>query len=274
MKVRPLQEITSNQNPKLKAALQLHTSRGRRKQNRIVIFGWRETERAYLNAVEIQDVFVCKALAEPTTLAQISRYAHHRGGGIYVVPEALFERLQYGDRSDGVVATATRPELQLEDFAVSPSSFFLVIQGIEKPGNLGAIVRSADGSGADGVIVVDAITDTYHPNSIRSSMGTVFSVPMAVTTSQLALDWLQRHEIRTVVARPQATLNFYDIDLTGRLAIVLGNETYGLTEQWNIPNSASVRLPMNGIADSLNVSVSASIMAYEAYRQRKSTVDD
>ena len=210
----------------------------------------------------------------PTTLAQINHCVNQHGGEIYAVPEALFDKLKYGDRSDGVVATAIRPQRQLDDFDVSPSSFYLVIHAIEKPGNLGAIVRSADGAGAHGVIVVDAITDAFHPNSIRTSMGTVFSVPVAVTTSAVALEWLQRNDIRPVIAHPRAALNFYEADLTGKLAIVLGNEAQGLTDQWNLPNGSSVRLPMNGIADSLNVSVSASIMAYEAYRQRRSTLHE
>ncbi len=269
-----MQEITSNQNPKFRAALQLHTSRGRRKQNRFVIFGWREVERAIGNGVEIEELFVCKNLVPPDTFSQIMSCASEFGRELFLLSEALFEKLKYGDRTDGVVATAARPELLLANFEVAPLSFYLVIQGIEKPGNLGAIVRSADGAGAHGVVVVDAITDTFHPNAIRTSMGTVFSVPLAVTTSECALEWLREHQFKIVIARPEATLNFYQADLSGKLAIVLGNEAHGLTDDWDIPDGIAVKLPMLGIADSLNVSVSASIMAYEVCRQRNPKMED
>jgi TrmH family RNA methyltransferase len=272
LKDQALQEITSNQNPKFRAAVQLQTSRGRRQQNRIIIFGWREIERALKNAVAIREIFVCPAFVRPEILSQVARCAEECGSEIYQVPEVLFEKLRYGDRADGMVAIATRPASSLADFSVSGSSFFLVVQGLEKPGNLGAIVRSADGAGAQGVIVVDGGTDAYHPNSIRASMGTVFSMPVAVTTTEIAIAWLRCHGIRILIARPDAPLNYYDVDLRGRLAIVLGNEAQGLTKLWDVPDCVPVKLPMNGIADSLNVSVSASIMAYEAYRQRRSNV--
>lgn len=265
-----LQEITSHQNPKFRAALQLHTSRGRRKQNRIVIFGWRETERALANAIAIQHIFICRRLVQPTLFSQIVQCANEHQADVYQVPETLFEKLKYGKRTDGVVATAIKPEIGLAEFSVTSSSVYLVVQGVEKPGNLGAIVRSADGAGVHGVIVVDALTEPFHPNAIRSSMGTVFSVPVAVTSSEIAQQWLRQNEIKMVIARPDATFDFYDADLQGKLALVLGNEARGLTDDWNVPDAIAVRLPMNGIADSLNVSVSASIMAYEAFRQRRS----
>ena len=129
---RIVQNITSSYNPKFRAAIQLHTSRGRRKQNRIVIFGWRETERAIANAVEIAELFVCPALVEPTAFSHLRRCAIDHGKEIYSVPEELFEKLKYGERSDGVVATAFRPASRLEDFSVTSSSFYLVVQGIEK----------------------------------------------------------------------------------------------------------------------------------------------
>jgi TrmH family RNA methyltransferase len=139
---------------------------------------------------------------------------------------------------------------------------------VEKPGNLGAVLRSADGAGADALIAADARTDPFNPNAIRASAGTVFTVPVAVATTEDALDWLRARGVRIVAARVDAETLYTDIDLTGPLAIAFGAEAQGLSGAWSTPGIESVRLPMFGVADSLNVSVSAAIVLYEARRQR------
>jgi TrmH family RNA methyltransferase len=143
-----------------------------------------------------------------------------------------------------------------------------VIEGVEKPGNLGAVLRSADGAGVDAVVVADPATDPWNPNAIRASLGTVFTVPIAVATAAEAFDWLRNQGIGAVAALVDAPLSYTDADLTGALAIVLGSETAGLSEVWRTGDVTPVRVPMRGVADSLNVSVTAAILFYEALRQR------
>lgn len=261
-----MQDITSPQNPRLKQLLKLHSSRGRKQQNRIVIFGWRELKRAIECGVDIEEVFVCPELCGELVDKVVAANTPH-AFAMFSLPREVFSKVQYGDRSDGVIGIAKRPNPGF-DVEVNDDSFFLVLQGLEKPGNLGAVLRTADGAGVSGVIVVDAVTDVFHPNSIRASMGTVFSTPVTIYNSSQAIDWLQKSDVKVFVTLPASDSNFFEADLSGRIAIVLGSESDGLTKEWRRPEFASVQLPMLGIADSLNVSVATGIVAYEACRQR------
>jgi TrmH family RNA methyltransferase len=183
------------------------------------------------------------------------------------VSERAFEALAYGDRSDGVILVVRAPSTRLEDLAISDSPLILVTEDVEKPGNLGAVLRTADAAGCDAVIAIGG-TDPFNPNVIRASIGTVFSVPFATTTASAGLEWLRGRVIRIMAARVDAEVLYTDSDLRGPLAIVLGSEALGLSEAWLGPDIEAVRLPMFGVADSLNVSASAAILAFEARRQR------
>jgi TrmH family RNA methyltransferase len=174
----------------------------------------------------------------------------------------------FGQRSDGVVAVVAAPTGSLEELVPPEHPLVVVAEGIEKPGNLGAIIRTADGAGADAVIAADPRTDLFNPNAIRASLGTIFGLPVVSAATSATLDWLVDHGIRPVAARPDAALTYTEADLRGPLAIVLGSEAGGLGEGWTDSRVQPVAIPMRGIADSLNVSIAAAILLYEARRQR------
>ncbi len=254
-----MQTITSPSNPRFKEALQLHTARGRKKQNRIIVFGRREIDRAIANGIVPDQIFVQAG-------SQANAFDEKK---IYQLPEKLFQKLSYGSRLDDAIMTAARPLTDLSALNLRGESFLTVLESIEKPGNLGGILRSADGSGVDGVIVAEPLTDVFHPNAIRNSSGATFGIPIAVDTNERVLTKLRSAGFRILVACPKATANFYDVDLRGKTAIVLGNEAEGVSDFWTAAADESFNIPMLGIADSLNVSVTAGIVMYESLRQRK-----
>lgn len=254
-----MQTITSPSNPRFKEALQLHTSRGRKKQNRIIVFGRREIDRAISEGITPDQIFV-------QSESVISSFDDQK---VYQLPEKLFQKLSYGNRIEDAIMTAARPLTGLNSFNLKEEAFVTVLESIEKPGNLGGILRSADGSGVDGVIVANPVTDVYHPNSIRNSSGATFGLPIAVDSNENVLMKLQSSGFRILVASPNAESNFYDVDLRGKTAIVLGNEAQGVTDFWSEAADEAFNIPMLGIADSLNVSVTAAIVMYESLRQRK-----
>jgi RNA methyltransferase, TrmH family len=174
----------------------------------------------------------------------------------------------YRERPDGLLAVVPQWKRQLDDLALSAAPFLLVVEAIEKPGNLGTILRSADAAGCDGVIVCDPVTDIFNPNVVRASTGVLFSVPLVVAESPRVLAWLQEHGIRTVATTPAAEKIYTDVDMRGPLAIVMGSEQYGLSQFWLQNASVPVRIPMAGQADSLNVAMATIITLFEAVRQR------
>jgi TrmH family RNA methyltransferase len=184
------------------------------------------------------------------------------------VTETVFGRVSFGERAEGIVAVVRIPSIGLEELVLPDDPLVVVVEAVEKPGNLGAVLRSADGAGADAVIAADARTDPFNPNAIRASLGTAFSLPLVSASTSVTLDWLRDRGLRVIAARVDGERLYTDIDLTGPLAIALGAETEGLTTAWSANGIESVRLPMFGVADSLNVSSTAAILLYEARRQR------
>ncbi|MCH2183115.1 MAG: RNA methyltransferase [Mariniblastus sp.] len=261
------QPIRSENNPKYKSALRLHSSRGRKQQGRIIIFGLQEIERACRADVDIVEVFFEEGQALPGFLESSA------GASFYPLPPLLFRKLAFGDRHDGVVVVARQPESDLSAMRWSDDALVVVLQGIEKPGNLGAIFRSADGAGADAVLLADSLTGVFHPNSIRASLGTVFSMRTASADSQTIRGHLQEHGFQVLAACLESEQNYYEFDLQQRTALVLGNENLGLTDDWRTGETRMFQLPMRGQADSLNVSSTAAILVYEAMRQRRTRVD-
>ena len=187
---------------------------------------------------------------------------------LVLVSEGAFARLAFGDRAEGVVGVALRPGLDLADLTLPADPLLAVIEAVEKPGNVGAILRSADGAGLDALVAAEPRTDLFNPNAIRASLGTIFSVPLAAAPTVEVLAWLRANRVRPVVARVDGTSVHTETDLRGPLAIVLGSEAAGLSEVWSGPDVLAVRLPMLGSADSLNVAAAAAILFYEARRQR------
>jgi len=263
--------ITSAQNPRFRAALGLREARDRRQQGRILIEGPREIARA-LDA----GVSPIEAWVDPERLASYELKAMEgrlvaTGCPIVAADARLVERLSYGERSTGLVLVAGTIRRTLDDLVVGPEALVAVVEGVEKPGNLGAVMRSADGAGVSALLVTDPATDVFNPNVIRASLGTVFSVPLAVASGSEAMAWLNANSMRIVTARVDATTDYTEADLRMPVAIVLGSEAKGLGDAWSGPDVTAVRVPMLGVADSLNVSVTAAILFYEALRQRRAS---
>lgn len=265
--------IISAQNPRFRAALGLRVAARRQSQGRIVIDGLREIGRA-LDA-EVRPVEAWVDATHPTDLEAgadglLARLAA-AGCSMVTADARLIERLSYGERSAGLVLVAETPRRTLGDLELGPDPVVGVVEAVEKPGNLGAILRSADGAGVSALLVTDPATDIFNPNVIRASLGTVFSVPLAVASGPEAMAWLNANSMRIVTARVDGTTDYTKADLRGPVAIVLGSEAMGLGDAWSGTDVTAVRLPMLGVADSLNVSATAAILFYEALRQRRAS---
>ena len=251
--------ITSVQNARIKhvVALQLKSSL-RREKGLFVVEGQREIEHCVACGYEITELFVIDSLGY--------------SGGIpaTVVTPQVYEKMAYRERTEGIIAVAKCKEHRLTDLHLKEKPLVVVIESVEKPGNLGAILRTAEAAGVDAVMVCDPLTDLYNPNLIRASIGGVFSVPVAVCNSKDCIAFLKAHKIRILTAQLQDSYDYYDYDMHEATAIVMGTESTGLTQQWREAADAHIRIPMLGRLDSLNVSVSAAILMYEAVRQRNS----
>lgn len=263
---RPL--LTSTANPRVKAAVALRDRRQRDRTGLTVVDGAREVRRSLEGGAIVVEAFLC----EPLLAGEDARVALDRlaasGAPVHLVSESVFTRISFGERAEGVVAVVRIPSLDIGSLVLPDDPLVVVVEGVEKPGNVGAVLRSADGAGADAVVAADARTDLFNPNAIRASLGTAFSVPIASASTDQALGWIRGRGLRIVVAKVDADRLYTDADLTGPLAIALGAEADGLSAAWSSDEIEAVRLPMAGIADSLNVSATAAILLYEARRQR------
>lgn len=262
--------IDSPANPRLKAAIGLRDRRERDATSRTLVDGARESLRAIEAGVAVVEAFVCVALLDSPDGERVRELLSRPGAAERVteVSRRAFERLAYGDRADGVVLVVRIPGTRLDSLRLPASPLVVVTEDVEKPGNVGAILRSADAAGADAVIAVGG-TDLFNPNVIRASVGTIFSVPVASAGAVEVADWLRAAGVRILATRVDATDLHVDTDLTGPVAIVLGSEADGLSDAWREPGIEGVRLPMLGAADSLNVSAAAAVLLYEAWRQRR-----
>jgi TrmH family RNA methyltransferase len=253
--------ITSLHNPKIKDLLLLcEKSKERRERGLFVVEGVREVTRALAAGYEAETVFVCESyLSEPLAVEPDKVFA--------VSPE-VYERIAYRGGTEGVVAILRTREYRLEALSLPENPLILVLESVEKPGNIGAVLRSADAAGVDAVLICDPLTDLWNPNLIRASLGACFSVPTVCCTSQAAAAWLKQHGIAILTAQLQDSELYYDTDMTRGTALVMGTEDRGLSPFWREQANAHIRIPMAGMMDSLNVSVSAAILCFEAVRQR------
>lgn len=261
---RPL--ISSTANPQVKASLRLRDRRDREERGLTIVDGAREVRRAVEAGAEVVELWVAEeACLSADCRAVVSAVAAPRR--VDASP-AVLDRLSFGDRSEGVVAVVRTPPTSLQRLDPPPDPLVVILDGVEKPGNVGAVLRTADAVGAAGLVLADPRTDAFNPNAIRASLGTAFSVPIGAGTAAEVRDWCRRHGLRLVAARVDAGVRYTEADLRGALAIVLGSEAAGLGEEWRGPDLEAVSVPMLGVADSLNVSVTAAVLLYEALRQR------
>lgn len=262
--------ISSHQNPRIKQVVKLRRAKHRAETGLILIDGAREIERAVQSGIALRELYLCEPLCHGDEAQQLLTNAKQLAQFVAEVPPAIFEKIAFGDRAEGVLAVADLPRRDLAAIQLPPQPLVAVVEGIEKPGNFGAILRTADAAGVSAVIAADAGTDLFNPNAIRASLGTIFSLPIAAATTAETLAWLRSHELRIVAARLQEARDWRDCDLRPPLAIVLGSEADGLSPAWDADDVEGVRLPMLGIADSLNVANTASVLFYESLRQGSS----
>ena len=262
------ERITSLQNPRVKQLVRLRERRERDELGLFLVEGYREVRRALEKGVALKELYFSSdwflGENEPALIEQ----ARQAGAQLFELSKDAFAKVAYRERPDGLLAVAPQWRRSLDDLKLAAAPFLLVCESIEKPGNLGTILRSADAAGCDAVILCDAVTDIFNPNVVRASTGVLFSVPVVVADSPTVHAWLRAKGIRTAATTPHTDNLYTQTDLGGPLAIVMGSEQYGLSEFWMKGADVLVRIPMAGQADSLNVAMATIITLFEAVRQR------
>lgn len=260
--------LTSLQNPRLKNLIRLRERRERDRQDCFLVEGYREISRACDAGVRFLEFYsapewylgeneaalLARAIGPETFSAELGKDA--------------FRKVSYRDRPDGLLGVAAKWETGLDRLSLPPEPLVLIVESIEKPGNLGTLLRASDAAGVAAVIVCDPVTDIFNPNVVRASTGVLFAHPVAVTSTAEAIAFCREKGLRTVATTPAAEVLYSDSDLTGPLAVVMGSEQYGLGEEWLAAADQPVRIPMAGRADSLNVAMATVITLFEAVRQR------
>ena len=251
--------ISSLQNQKIKDLVTLETkSRERRMRGIFAVEGRREIERALASGFQAVGIFCTNE----------SKVPQNTDCPVYEVTDKVYTKIAYREGTEGIIAVMKEKNTAPEELSLTANSLVLVLESVEKPGNLGAVLRTADAAGVDAVFICDPLTDLYNPNLIRASLGAIFSVPTVCCTSQEAFSVIKSAGLRILTAQLQDSELYYDTDMTCGTALVFGTEDKGLTDFWREKSDAKIRIPMAGLMDSLNVSVSAAILCFEAVRQR------
>lgn len=262
-------KITSLDNPRINAVVKLADRRDRNETGLTVIDGVREISRAFEAGAVLTEVFICpeyyqtkgdegfiaKLLAKDIPVCEISR--------------EVFYKIAFGDRREGIIAICRPEHKNLQALALGKNPLVVVVENVEKPGNLGAIARTCDGAAVDALLVADLKSDIYNPNVIRSSMGAIFSIPIVQAPPEDILDFLLENDIKIVATSPYGEKVYANANLKEPVALVVGSEQLGLSDFWMRHSHSQVRVPMHGRADSLNVSITTAIIVYEALRQRE-----
>ena len=261
--------IISSQNQDVKHVVRLRQKRYRDRHRQLLIEGVRELELAAVARIPIHTLFIQDEILNIDDYAPLlTKLQYDCGASITSITKSIYEKIAYRENTEGLIAVAAQWDCQLAQLRVPESELFIVASSIEKPGNLGAIFRCADAVGADGVVICDPRTDVFNPNVIRTSLGTLFSVPFATAALSETNEWLFHNKLRTIITSPVAETSYWTIDLTGPIAIVVGNEQFGLSNEWFQHGFESVCLPKQGKANSLNVAMTAAVMLFESRRQR------
>lgn len=261
------EKITSVQNPKVKSVLHLAKASNRKEQNLFIAEGYREINLAAQAGFQFQFIFYCREIGTSDEIRALVKSISAKTI-VYEVSAAVFEKVAYRENSDGILAVAVPKHLGLSDLSPAATPLIVVLEKVEKPGNLGAVLRTADAAQVDAVLVCDPLTDIYNPNVIRSSIGCIFSSKVVCCTSQEALSWLRKCGIKSYAAALTAKSWYHETSMTGATAIVMGTEADGLSDFWLKGCDAQIKIPMLGQIDSLNVSNATAILVYEAMRQR------
>ena len=263
------EKISSLQNPRLKELVRLRDRRPRDESGVFMVEGYRQIRRALEKGIVLKELYFSPGWFLGENEPELIERAASAGARLFELSKDAFAKAAYRERPDGLLAVAPQWKRTLESLEQGdPDPLFLVVEAIEKPGNLGTILRSADAAGCRAVIVCDPVTDLFNPNVVRASTGVLFSVPCVVEESTRVLAWLRSRGVRIVATTPAASEPYTRTDLRGPLAIVMGSEQYGLSESWLKNADIPVRIPMAGQADSLNVAMAATLVLFEAVRQR------
>ena len=262
------EKITSLQNPRVKQLVKLRDRRPRDEAGVFLVEGYREIRRALEKQVALAEIYFSPEWFLGENEPALIEQARTAGAQVFELTKEAFAKVAYRERPDGLLAVAPQWRRALADLPAKTEPFYLVVEAIEKPGNLGTILRSADAAGCDAVIVCDPVTDIFNPNVVRASTGVLFSVPLVVEESVRVEAWLRKKKIRSVATTPAADTLYTAADLRGPLAVIMGSEQYGLSEFWLQHADLPVRIPMAGQADSLNVAMATIITLFEAVRQR------
>lgn len=254
-----MEKITSLANPKIKNIARLRKAGERKKQNLVVVEGFVEIELARKAGVSIEALFYCPTFARQKVAG---------GGELFEVPENIFKKISLRESPDGFLALAKPKPVLLKNIKLNPNPLLIVLETVEKPGNLGAIYRSAEAAGADAVIISNPRTDIYNPNVIRASLGTVFACQTGMGANSEVILWLKENKIRIFAAAPAAKKSYAGEDYSGSSAIVIGTEHEGLSGEWLAAADEKIKIPMSGKINSLNASVSLAVILFEAKRQR------
>lgn len=265
--------LTSRRNGRVLNALRLRDRAGREESDRMLVEGFRETRRALDNGARPLELFYCPTLFQGVNEPALIERCAALGADLLECVESVFRKLSYRDRPDGLLMVAPRIRRGLTDLSPPADALLLVAERLEKPGNLGTLLRSADAAGAHGVIVCDRCTDIHNPNVVRASIGALFAVPVAEAESGEAIRWLRGRGIRIAAATPHGSRDCWDVDLSGAVALAVGSEQFGLSDDWLDAADLRIRIPMFGQCDSLNVSAAATLLLFEAVRQRRRFLD-
>lgn len=265
-------QISSVQNPKIKQIVKWRDRRDRDRDQKVLVEGYRALTRAIAGNYPIDELYVCPELFQGKNEGTLIAELEQRGATAYEVSAPAFHKMAYRDRPEGLLGIGPQRHRGLADLEAIVRSdrpeFYLVCEQIEKPGNLGTILRSADAAGVSAIILCDSRTDLFNPNVVRASTGNLFTMPIAETTSAAAAAWLKQRGVSVIASSPHVDMIYTDVAMTGPVAIVVGAEEFGLSDFWLNAADVCARLPMMGEADSLNVATATTIMLYEVLRQR------
>lgn len=267
-----MREILSVVNPNIKKVIKLRNRRFRDETKLFLIEGYRELVKAINKDVQFDSLFICEDFFLKDNEENLIKKIEEKKITIFKCSEKVFQKISYRDRPDGLLAIAYQDQKGKEAFEIfvknKENLFLVVLEGIEKPGNLGTILRSCDGAKVDAVIICDPCTDIYNPNVVRASIGSLFTTPVFICNSENAIDILKKNKIKILATTPHASDIYYEENLKGSIAIVAGCEQYGLSDIWLKKADVCIKIPMKGESDSLNVATSTTIIVYEAIRQR------
>ncbi|MBN2684801.1 MAG: RNA methyltransferase [Pontiellaceae bacterium] len=266
-----IQRIESLQNPRVKNAVKLRKGKARKQSGTTLVEGYRELLRATESGWRFIELYICPALFIDPGSDQLAKEIQNSGRPTFHCTEAVFRKMSYRDTPDGLMALSPLVGKNLNDLELPPNPLLLIAEDLEKPGNLGTILRTADAAGVDAVIACDHKTDLSNPNVIRSSIGTLFFIPIAEASSEETLNWLKTNQIQTIAAVPDAAMEYTHSNMSAGTAIIVGAEDTGLSPFWKTQADFQVAIPMLGRNDSLNVSTAAAIILYEAVRQRRNS---